>query len=77
MLTEAQSSRLERRAQSLLQKKSISLAKEIPFSRRRSQLCSPEKYFSHREEIILGGSREKGMKSKGQKVAQYLLYPVL
>jgi len=30
MLTEAQSSRLERRAQSLLQKKSISLAKEIP-----------------------------------------------
>jgi len=30
MLTEAQSSRLERRAKSLLQKKSISLAKEIP-----------------------------------------------
>jgi len=30
MLTEAQSSRLERKAPSLLQKKSISLAKEIP-----------------------------------------------
>ena len=42
MLTEAQSSRLERRSQSLLQKKSISLTKEIHFSCKGNPLFSTE-----------------------------------
>merc|ERR1712190_153504 len=57
MLMEAQSSRLERRVQSLLQKKSISLAKEIPFSRRRSH--SGEIFFSPRKNHLGWLQRER------------------
>merc|ERR1712062_54069 len=60
MLTEAQSSRLERRAQSLLQKKYISLAKEIPFfSTEISTLFSGEIFFSPRRNHLGWLQRER------------------